>query len=218
VKKNSVVQLNSTHPPFCMRQPVSECRDCSLALHLKCRFSPRDLYQFVGLFFLFAIPSFLGMIRAGYSLYTLGWIGFWIFFFEVWEIRILCSHCPYYAETSRVLHCIANYGSLKLWRYHPEPITRLEKIQLIIGFLILGGYPFPFLILGKQLIFGVIALCAVIVFFWILQKCTCSRCVNFSCILNTVPEEILTAYLRRNPAMKRAWEEQGWSVDECNSA
>jgi hypothetical protein len=210
------MQPSFTHPPICMWHPVSECKDCSLGRYLKCRFNPKDLYQFVGLFLLFAVPSLLGMIRGGYPIYILGWIGFWIFFFEVWEIRILCSHCPYYVENGRVLHCIANYGSLKLWKYHPEPITKSEKIQLIIGFLILGGYPFPFLILGKQLILGVTALCALIVFFWILRKYTCSRCVNFSCILNTVPREILIAYLRRNPVMKNAWEEQGWSVNEGN--
>jgi hypothetical protein len=46
-------------------------------------------------------------------------------------------------------------------------------------------------------------------FFWTLRLYTCSRCVNFSCPLNTVPRETVEAYLARNPVMRRAWEESG---------
>ncbi|MBU7030586.1 MAG: hypothetical protein HXS48_26875 [Theionarchaea archaeon] len=109
-----------------------------------------------------------------------------------------------------ILHCIANYGSLKLWKFNPKPISTAEKIQLIIGFIILGGYPFPFLIVGNQFILGTIALWGLILFFWTLQKYTCSACVNFSCVLNRVPKAVVDEYLRRNPVMKKAWEEPGW--------
>lgn len=195
---------------ICSWRPVSECKDCPLAGRLKCRFNWGDLSHFVGLFLLFLLPSLIGMILSGYFWAILGWIGFWIFFFEIWEIRILCSHCPYYAEKGRTLHCIANYSSLKLWRYHPEPMSRLEKIQLITGFIILGGYPFPFLILGRQVIFAFLAFWALVMFFWTLHKYTCSVCVNFSCVLNTVPKKVVNEYLNRNPVMKKAWEEHGW--------
>ena len=195
---------------ICSWRPASECMECPLAGGLKCRFNWGDLFHFVGLFFLFAFPSLIGMILSGYSWVILGWIGFWIFFFEIWEIRILCSHCPYYAEKGWTLCCIANYGSLKLWRYRPEPMNRLEKIQLIVGFIILGGYPFPFLILGRQFIFAFLAFWALVMFFWTLRKYTCSACVNFSCVLNTVPRKVVNEYLNRNPVMKKAWKEHGW--------
>jgi hypothetical protein len=137
-----------------------------------------------------------------------------LIFFEVWEIRILCRHCPYYAERGRTLHCIANYGSLKAWPYRPAPMNRSEKAQLWVGFAILGGYPFPFLVLGGQVLWAIVALWGLVMFFWALREYTCSQCVNFSCPLNSVPREIVDAYLARNPVMRAAWEESGWSMVE----
>ena len=201
-----------TNNPYdiCTWRPEAECAGCPLSGDLKCRFDRRYLFHFIGMFVGFLIPAFTGVIRGGYGWYLLGWVAFWLVFFELWEIRILCSHCPYYAERGKTLHCIANYGSLKVWKYHPEPMSRSEKIQLWIGFAILGGYPFPFMILGGQYLWAVAALWGLILFFWTLRLYTCSQCVNFSCPLNTVPREVVDAYLERNPAMRQAWEESGW--------
>ena len=203
---------------ICTWGPEAACEGCPLAPHLTCRFQRRHLLHFLGMFGVFAIPAVIGVIRSGYGWALLGWVAFCLVFFELWEIRILCSHCPYYAERGRTLHCIANYGSLKLWRYRPEPMGRSEKVQLWIGFAILGGYPFPFMVLGAvtsgglgAVLWAVVALWGLVMFFWTLRLYTCSRCVNFSCPLNTVPEEIVEAYLARNPVMREAWEESGWS-------
>jgi hypothetical protein len=154
---------------------------------------------------MFALPSILGMIQAGYAWYILGWIGFWIFFFEIWEIRIVCSHCPFYAEEGKTLHCIANFGSLKLWDYHPEPISRSEKIQFLLGVGMFSVYPFPFLLLGGQLWYALIAFWALILFFWTLHKYVCSACVNFSCMFNHVSSNMVKAYLEKNPVIDQAW-------------
>jgi hypothetical protein len=162
----------------------------------------------------FALPSVIGVIRGGYGWYLLGWLAFGAVFFGFWEIRILCSHCPYYAERGHTLNCIANYGCPKVWKYHPEPISTSEKVQLIVGFAILGGYPFPFLILGQRYAMALIAVWALAMFFWSLRRYVCSQCVNFSCILNDVPKEIVDAYLERNPVMRRAWEDSGYRLGE----
>ncbi|MCW3986976.1 MAG: hypothetical protein NWE87_01520, partial [Candidatus Bathyarchaeota archaeon] len=146
-------------------------------------------------------------------MYLLGWLALAIVFFGFWEIRILCSHCPYYAEKSVILHCIANYGCPKFWKYHPEPISNSEKIQLLIGFIVICGYPFPLLVLGEQFILLSLTVWGLIMFFWTLQKYTCSKCVNFSCLLNRVPKEVVDEYLKRNPVMRKAWEEIGWELD-----
>lgn len=204
---------NNPHD-ICTWRPEADCDGCSLACQLKCRYSCRHLLHFVGMFGVFVIPAFIGVIQSGYGWYLLGWIAYWLIFFELWEIRILCSHCPYYAERGTTLHCIANYGSLKLWKYRPEPMSTLEKVQLWIGFAILGGYPFPFIILGRQYLWAIAALWGLVMFFWTLREYTCSRCVNFSCPLNTVPKEIIDAYLERNPVMRQAWQESGWSIGE----
>jgi hypothetical protein len=205
------VQMNNPYD-ICTWRPISECQDCTIGSRLKCRYSTGDLLHFLGLFLSFLFPALFGVIQSGYGRYLWGWAGFALIFFGFWEIRILCSHCPYYAEKGSTLHCIANYGCPKFWRYHPEPISKSEKFQLIIGFVVLGGYPFPFLILGGQLALSVLAAWGLTMFFWTLQKYTCSRCVNFSCLFNRVPRDVVDQYLRRNPVMRQAWEENGWRL------
>jgi len=210
------VLADQTNNPYdiCTWRPRRECEGCSLGERLKCRFKTEDLLHFIALFGSFAIPAIIGVIWGGYGWWLLGWFAFAMFFFNVWESRILCSHCPYYAEKGSTLHCIANYGSLKLWKYHPEPMSQSEKIQLWIGLVILIGYPFLFLLLGRQWALTFIALWGMILFFWTLNKYTCSQCVNFSCPLNRVPKEVVDAYLRRNPTMRKAWEASGWQVED----
>ena len=67
--------------------------------------------------------------------------------FGVFEIRFLCSHCHYYAEDSKTLHCLANHGSYKFWSYHPEPLNKFEKFMMY--FLIATiFFVFPILIMG----------------------------------------------------------------------
>jgi hypothetical protein len=169
--------------------------------------------SFIFFFFIFAITSFIGVILSGYGWYLLGWIGFWLFFFEVWEIRILCSHCPYYAEEGRTLHCIANYSSLKLWKYRPGPMSVSEKIQLLIGFIILVGYPLIFLILSGQFILLIISVIEIFGFFSFLLLKRCGRCVNFSCPFNRVKKECVDTFLKKNPIMRKAWENKGYKVN-----
>ena len=197
---------------ICTWRPVSECKDCMVGGRLKCRYDTGDLLRFVGLFLSFLVPALVGILLGGYGWYILGWVGLAVIFFGFWEIRILCSHCPFYAEKGVTLHCIANYGCPKFWRYHPEPISSSEKVQLVIGFGIVCSYPFPFLILGEQFILLVLTGVGLIVFFWALRKHVCTECVNFSCLLNRVPKEVVNEYLRRNTAMREAWEENGWQI------
>ncbi|RLC82623.1 MAG: hypothetical protein DRJ03_18715 [Chloroflexi bacterium] len=201
--------MATTNNPYdiCTWRPASACADCSLAGKLKCRFDWGDLGHFMATFAGFAIPAVIGVVRGSYGWYLLGWAAFLMIFFQLWEIRILCSHCPYYAEKGRTLHCIANYGSFKAWKYHPEPISKAETVQLVVGFTILGGYPFPFMLLGGQFAWALVAAWGLFLFFWTLRKYTCSQCVNFSCFMNTVPQEVVDVYLERNPTMKKAWEE-----------
>ncbi|MFX0000940.1 MAG: hypothetical protein ACFE9Q_13435 [Candidatus Hodarchaeota archaeon] len=199
-------------PDICTWKDTSECEDCPINGELICHFHYKYLISFLGFFFIFAVTAFIGVILGGYGWYLLGWIGFWLFFFEVWEIRILCSHCPYYAEEGRILHCIANYSSLKLWKYHPEPMNLSEKFQLIIGFIILMGYPLIFLILGYQFIILIISIIEIIVFFSFLIIRRCGSCPNFSCPFNRVKKEVVDLFLNKNPVMKEAWENAGYKI------
>jgi len=198
---------------ICLANPESECINCTLPELLICRFDRGALVRFFISFMTFGIPAILGIILGGYGWFLVGWFVFWVIFFEFWEIRILCSHCPFYAEEGKTLRCIANYGSYKAWKYHPEPMNKSEKAQLLIGFAFLGGYPIFFLILGMQWIFLVLALIGLAFFFIRLLITTCPKCVNFSCPLNRVPKNVVDAYLKKNTVMREAWEKKGYKID-----
>jgi hypothetical protein len=116
---------------------------------LMCRYTPIDLAGFLLGFLPFGTATFVGLLQGGYGWYLLGWLAYWLFFFFGWEARILCSHCPFWAEGGRVLHCHANYGVYKIWRFHPEPMSTLEKAQFMLGSAVFIGYPFVFLLFGE---------------------------------------------------------------------
>ena len=199
---------------LCTWRPVSDCEGCSVRGELNCRFNWNDLSYFAAIFLPFGIAAAAGMIRGGFAWWILGWLGFMAFFFNVWEARVLCSHCPYYGESGHTLHCIANYGVLKVWRFHPEPMSKSEQVQFLVGVLLLLGFPFPFMLLGGAYALSLIALAGAISFAFSLKKQVCSRCINFSCPLNSVPKPIVDAYLRRNAVMREAWEAGGYRLDE----
>jgi hypothetical protein len=128
----------------------------------------------------------------------------------------LCRHCPYWAENSAILHCHANSGVIKLWKYEPGPLSRAEKIQFILGALIFIAFPFPFLMLGGEFLLAVIGLSSATSAVYLLWKFTCSRCINFSCPLNTVPKHLVDTYLKQNPEIRFAWEMKGWVMGETS--
>ena len=202
--------------PFgiCTWQDVSGCADCPIGDTLSCRFNWGDLLYFLAGFLPPAIAVVAGMMRGGFGWHLVGWVGFMMFFFFVWEARVLCSHCPYWSEDGRVLHCLANYGVIKIWRYHPEPMSASEKAQFLVGAGIMVLYPFPFLIIGGQYLLALIALAGMVSFGFSLKKHVCARCVNLSCPANGVPKEIAEAYLMRNLVMHRAWEESGYQLSQ----
>jgi len=211
-------QIEKSFNPFsiCSWKSSSECIDCNDSGDLNCRFSFKSLVQFYVIFLLFGIPAFIGVRLSGYGEYLLGWAIMAILFFGFWEIYILCRHCPYYAEKGLVLRCIANYGCPKFWNYSPMPISKSKKLQLILGFALMSGYPFVFMILGKQILYLILSLCGLVLFFGALIIFKCTKCMNFSCVLNRVPKKTVDSFLKRNPIMRKAWEEAGWQIGEDN--
>lgn len=177
-----------------------------------CRFSDKDMLNFFMIILPFGVTSIAGTIRAGYGLLLLLWLAYSLFFFIVWEARVLCRHCPYWAEEGRILHCHANYGVIKIWEYDPRPLHKGEKIQFIIGALIFVGFPFPYLILGHEYLLALICLSTVVSGVVLLRRNVCRRCINFSCPMNAAPKELVDMYLRRNPDMRESWESSGYHL------
>lgn len=183
----------------------SSCDVCPVGNNLHCHFALKDWIHFL----LISLPPFLlggaGVYYiAGWSL--LPWLAIVIAFFGFIEIRVLCSHCPHYAESEKSLKCWANYGSPKLWKYRPGPMTVTEKIVLFGGFAIVWGYPMPFLVIGRQIFLLIVYLITTSGFFVTLKTFLCSRCMNFACPLNSVNEEIRDQFFHRNPSIAKARE------------
>jgi hypothetical protein len=199
---------------ICTWKPESDCTDCAISGRLKCRFNMGDQLHFAGIFLTLAIPAVIGVIMGGYGWFLFGWLLFAVLNFIFWEMYVLCRHCPFYAREGAMLRCLANSGTPKFYKYSPGPMSRAEKVQLVIIFIILIGYPFPFLILGGQYIMAGLAAWGAIMFLWTLHKYTCSKCVNFSCPFNAVPKQVVNIYLEQNPVIYEAWKKQGYKENE----
>ncbi len=181
------------------------CDDCDIHDNVHCHFSFKDLLYFL----LISLPSF---ILGGVGIYHINgwllipWLIIIVAFFGFIEIRVMCSHCPHYAEPLTTLKCWANYGSFKLWKYRPGPMTFIEKTVFFIGFAIVWGCPLPILILGEQLILLSFYLLTTIGFFIILTVFMCSQCMNFACPLNRVDKKTRGQFFNKNPSVGEAWE------------
>ena len=181
-----------------------ECDSCAVHRTLHCHFKLRDVIHF----YLIVSPSFL---LGGAGIYHVSgwWLVPWMIivvgFFNFVEIRVLCSHCPHYAEEGGSLRCWANYGSPKIWKYRPGPMTLLEKTVLLTGFALVWGYPLFFLIADFQLFLLIVYPLTVAGFFMTLRTFLCSQCMNFACPLNTVNSEIRKDFFDRNPKVAEAW-------------
>ena len=184
---------------------VSEtCVDCAVREIVHCHFNPRDLIHFLCI----VLPGFLvggaGIYRVSGWLLSL-WILLIIGYFGFLEIRVMCSHCPHYAEPDNSLKCWANYGSPKLWKYRPGPMSFVEKFLFLGGFVVIWWYPLVFLVMGKQWFLLIVYAISTAGFFMTLKLFLCSQCMNFACPLNSVYKSVRQEFFKQNPEVARAW-------------
>lgn len=180
------------------------CDDCSIQSDVQCHFSIKDFLYFL---FISLPPFVLGTAGIYYmNIWLLvPWIIIIIAYFMFIEIRVMCSHCPHYAESPKSLKCWANYGAPKLWKYRPGPMTANEKTIFFGGFVFVWGYPLPIFILAEQLFLLIIYLLATAGFFIILSVFMCSKCMNFACPLNHVDKRVREKFFEKNPAAGESW-------------
>jgi len=198
--------MKSFDPKKPIRTCISEtCNNCNVSDTLHCHFTLKDLIHF----YLIVSPSFL---LGGAGVYYIGgwWLVPWLItmvgYFGFVEIRVMCSHCPHYAEEGSSLKCWANYGSPKIWKYRPGPMSFWENAVFIIGFGVVWGYPLLFLIAGSQFFLLIVYLVCVAGFFMTLKTFLCSQCMNFACPLNSVDLEVRRDFFKRNPELAKAWD------------
>ncbi len=227
--------MSSSDPQLaCTWRDESECENCSLQWRLGCR-QKNSEYLF---FILGEVPSlviaFGGLAIVG-VVTGLWWplvvlvgvyVVFWVFGLET---RVLCSHCPYWTEECKTLHCWALTGSPKIWHYRPGPMKGWEKATILGFFLFTTFFPvgvefFGIAALagnrtgtGLYALLGMIGITVATILtqaqFWmLLMYYFCRKCVNFSCPLNSVPRWMVDEYLKKNPVMRAAWEKSGYTL------
>ncbi|MBN1964794.1 MAG: hypothetical protein JW910_09115 [Anaerolineae bacterium] len=201
-------QLNPANPyNLCNFNPAADCTHCPVNGKVFCHFKPRDAVRFIALFFGAFLPSAYGFVHSGNWGLIVFWFAVFFVFLQVPENLILCSHCPYYAQGERrTLLCHANAGLLKLWPFNPAPMARWEQAGFLLGVgLALGGPVALNFWLGEPAA-ALLGLAGGIGWALVMRRYVCSECPNFSCPLNTVPREIVDAYLLRNRVFAEAWD------------
>ena len=180
------------------------CEECPVFDTLHCHFHGKDLAMFLAIVF----PSF---IIGGVGVYRLSiwflvpWVIFILSYFGLIEIRVMCSHCPHYAEPGNSLKCWANYGSPKLWRYRPGPMSWIEKAIFLAGLMLIFGYPLILFLMGAKWLLVALYGLAVLGAYFLMRKRMCSQCMNFACPLNLVDEGERKNFFRQNPQVGAAW-------------
>ncbi len=181
------------------------CEGCPAGDVVTCHFNGSQLTHF----FAIAVPPFLiggAGVAAVNPWWLIPWLVFLVSYFGLIEIRVMCSHCPHYAEEGKSLQCWANYGSPRLWKYRPDPMSKMEKIIFFAGFAIIFGLPFIFLIIGLQWFFLALYLLTLTGGFLSMRKLMCAHCINFACPLNQVSLEDRHKFWQRNPIVDHAWQ------------
>lgn len=219
--------------PFniCTLDSKSNCKECKNQGLLDCKLDKNLQNVSVKTVLSYIIISLFGVSATAIVIsnwwIVILYILFLFLFFFVFEVRLTCSHCPYYAEKTSRLNCPGNNISIKIWKFHPEPMNRFEKIGSISGFIFIGGFPITIQLYGlwyfitQNSNIGLITIIALIgiliatittllIFASIFFNLFCKRCVNFSCPFNKVPKQIRNEYIKRNLTLKYAWEKNGY--------
>lgn len=183
---------------------ASTCTDCPVSEKIHCHFRPKELIHFL-------LTSLPGFVIGGAAMLATGtwplavYIAIVIGFFGFLEIRVMCSHCPHYAEDGSTLTCWANHGSPKLWKYRPGPMSKGEKFWFFTGFAVVWGYPLPFFLQTEAWLLLALYVMINAAFFTTLTFFLCSKCMNFACPLNTVDQVSRALFFQRNPSVAHYW-------------
>jgi hypothetical protein len=198
----------------CTPQPAADCGDCGLTGRLMCKYDRSDTVHFFMIMMPFLIPAAAGAISGGLGVWLPGILGYGLFIFFGWDARVLCSHCLNWAAEGRMQRCHANYGVIKLWKFLPEPMSRSEQAQFLIGASLFIVFPLVILIIGRAYLPAIIALATAVSGFYLLRRNICARCISFSCPVNGVPKPLIDAYWRRAPEIRKLWMAQGFSFQK----
>ncbi len=173
------------------------CKDCTIHSKIACHVNFGHLFRF----YLIVSPAFIlgGTGVYNYSVNSfISWVMIIGLFFLLFGIRVLCTHCPHYNESTGILKCWVNYGVPKLWKYRPNPMNVFEKAIYLTGHGIIWAYPIIFISLTGKWILLSGYMISVLLFFLLLSRFYCRKCLNFSCPLNRVSTNVKEEFLKNN--------------------
>lgn len=183
----------------------NNCQGCVLKNDLQCHFSSRELLRFLGIAFPVFIIGGIGIARVN-AWMLIPWLVISFCYFGFIEIRVMCSHCPHYAEPgTKSLQCWANYGSPKLWKYRPGPMSTKEKVMFFSGLVLIAGIPLVVILLGMVWLWLILFIVSVLTMGTLMSNFMCNRCTNFACPFNHVELKMRKAFFDRNPTIANAW-------------
>jgi len=221
-------------PKNCIADENSNCAECEIEGELICfvekKFANRFILGNIAYrIFAISILVFSGLM-IGHWWMLISYVIILLVTFLVLEPRLLCSHCPFYEKEGKCLKCWALRGMPKLWKYRPGPITKVEKVIMLIFGSFIDIFPFVGAVWGliffglnysEYLFAGIpLVICTFLFmviagyFSRVLLGNACKKCANFSCSMNKVPKEIVDKFLKKNPRMKEAWIACGWQLDQ----
>jgi len=217
----------------CVATADMECEDCNLDKDILCKFTKRETIIFIIGNICYRLNALAIFYFIGFMLNT--WWMMWAYglfiaiTFFVIEPGLICCHCPFYTKEGKFLKCGGLWGMPKLWKYHPEPIKKWNKIVMLVVGIIFEGIPLLGIIGGlyfflrdppPPLFYEIGLLITTIVFIGlayyhlkVLLGDHCKRCPNFSCPLNKVPTHYVQLFFKKNKVMREAWEEAGWNPE-----
>ena len=182
-----------------------DCKGCDVQGRVFCHFTPKKLLVFLSL----GAPLMIlgGICTFLYSTWAFAvWVLVVLSYFCVFEIRALCSHCPHYAEPGlHSLKCWANYGSPKLWKYHPGPMKAWEKSVFIGGGCLIFLFPIAAALLRGIYVLPAISVVLIIAWIYVMGQFYCLRCMNFACPFNGVPQDVRDCFFSHNSSVATAW-------------
>lgn len=223
---------HSSLPKNCIAVEDSNCAECEIEGELICFVERKFANKFMLgniLYRILAVSIFIfSGLMIGHWWMLISYSVVLLVTFTIIEPRLLCSHCPFYEIEGRFLKCWALRGMPKLWKYRPEPISRNERLIMLVLGSFIDLFPFVGAVWGiifyalnyTEYIFeGVFIIILTLLFMIIagyfsrvLLGNKCKRCANFSCSMNKVPKELIDTFLKKNPKMKNAWVACGWET------
>ena len=186
------------------------CAGCDVGNAINCHFQMSQLAKFYAFCLPVMILGAIGLIRHSWWAFAL-WAVLFVTYFSLVEIRVMCSHCPHYAEQGqRYLQCWANYGAPKLWKYRPVPMSVGENIVFFAGLFVVCFFPVVFMILRADYLILALFAAALAVGSFMLRHFLCVKCMNFACPFNRTDRETRQKFFAHNPAIAKGWRDSGY--------